>query len=145
MKSGAFFLVDFHQSMRRGEVGRMEMNTRLMMLCFHGCGKSKYASLLLERMFDQLYCWTPEHCYIGLHNNVVNETGRESGGEGVDEALEHVNKEINVSHNPRSSWQSNEWQRDVISPNIIPFRKIKNSVLTSSKTRQELSYTLSKC
>jgi hypothetical protein len=130
----ALILVDFHQSMRRGEVGRMEVNSTLMMLCFHGCGKSKYAALLLERMFDQLYCWTPEHSYIDLNNNVVNETGRESGGEGVDEALEHVNKEINVSRNPRSSWQSNEWQRDVISPNIIPFRKVKNSVLASSDT-----------
>jgi hypothetical protein len=133
----ALILVDFHQSMRRGEVGRMEMNSTMMMLCFHGCGKSKYAALLLERMFNQPYCWTPEHCYIDLHNNVVNESGREPGGERVDETLEHVKKEINVSRNPRSSWQSNEWQRNVISPNIIPFRKVKNSVLASSDTSIE--------
>jgi hypothetical protein len=79
----------------------------MTMLFFHGCGKSKYAVLLLERIFDQLYV-LPDTRTSDLHNNAINENGRDAGGESVDEALEHVNNEINVTHNPRSSWQNNE-------------------------------------
>ena len=48
----ALVAVDFQQSMRSGSVGRLEVDIKLMLLCFHGCGKSKYAQLLLECAFD---------------------------------------------------------------------------------------------
>jgi len=67
----ALVAVDFQQSMRKGHVGRLEMDLKIMMLCFHGCGKSKYVQLLLERSFDQKYLWTREHHYIDLHYNVI--------------------------------------------------------------------------
>jgi len=125
----ALVAVDFLQSMRKGHVGRLEVDLKIMMLCFHGCGKSKYAQLLLERSFDQKYLWTREHHYIDIRNNVIC-TGRQFTG--IDECLEHVNRDISDSYNPRDTWQSQRWHRDVVSPNIVPYRKMKRSVLRSS-------------
>jgi hypothetical protein len=93
----ALVAVDFQQAMRSSSVGRLEVDIKLMLLCFHGCGKSKYAQLLLERAFDQKYIWTREHHYIDSRNNVIS-TGR--GFTGINECLEHVNRDISVSYNP---------------------------------------------
>ena len=125
----ALVAVDFQQSMRSGSVGRLEMDIKLMLLCFHGCGKSKYAQLLLERAFDQKYLWTAEHHYIDIRNNVIC-TGRRFTG--IDECLEHVNRDISDSYNPRDTWQSEKFHREVVSPNVVPFRKMKHSVFKSS-------------
>ena len=57
----ALTALDFHQSIRKGEVGRLEANHKVMMLNFHGCGKTKY---------DQRFAWTVEHHYIDIRNNV---------------------------------------------------------------------------
>jgi len=125
----ALVAVDFQQSMRSGSVGRLEMDIKLMLLCFHGCGKSKYAQLLLERAFDQKYVWTPEHNYIDIRNNVIC-TGRRFTG--IDECLEHVNRDISDSYNPRDTWQSQKFHREVVSPNVVPYRKMKRSTFKSS-------------
>jgi hypothetical protein len=121
----ALVAVDFQQSMRKGHVGRLEVDMKIMMLCFHGCGKTKYAQLLLERAFDQRYIWTQEHHYIDIRNNVIC-TGRRFTG--IDECLEHVNRDISDSYNPRDTWQSQEFHRNVVSPNVVPYRKMKHSV-----------------
>ena len=99
----ALVAVDFLQSMRKGHVGRLEVDLKIMILCFHGCGKSKYAQLLLERSFDQKYLRTREHHYIDIRNNVIC-TGRRFTG--IDECLEHVYRDISDSYNPRDTWQS---------------------------------------
>jgi hypothetical protein len=125
----ALVAVDFQQSMRSGSVGRLEVDIKLMQLCFHGCGKTKYAQLLLERSFDQKYVWTAEHHYIDIRNNVIC-TGRRFTG--IDECLEHVNRDISDSYNPRDTWQSQKFHREVVSPNVVPYRKMKRSILNSS-------------
>ena len=125
----ALVAVDFQQSMRKGHVWRLEVDLKIMMLCFHGCRKSKYAQLLLERSFDQKYLWTREHHYIDLDNHVIC-TGRRFTG--IDECLVHVNRDISDSYNPRDTCQSQRWKWDVVSPYIVPYRKLKCSVLRSS-------------
>jgi IS1 family transposase len=128
----ALIAVDFHQSMRKGEVGRLEANLKIMMINFHGCGKTKYARVLLERQFDQHHVWTPEHHYVDIRNNLMNLSGRRDSFLGVDENLELVNADLQSGYNPRDTWQSLEWHREVVSPNIIPFRRMRESVLKSS-------------
>jgi hypothetical protein len=108
----ALVAVDFQQSMRNGSVGRLEVDIKLMLLCFHGCGKSNYAQLLLARAFDQKYTWTREHHYIDIRNNVIC-TGRRFTG--IDECLEHVNCDISDSYNPRDTWQSEQFHRGCLS------------------------------
>jgi hypothetical protein len=125
----ALAAVDYQQSMRSGSVGRLEVDITLMLLCFHGCGKTKYARLPLQRAFDQKYVWTAEHHYIDIRNNVIC-TGRRFTG--IDECLEHVNRDISDSYNPRDTWQSEKFHREVVSPNVVPYRKIKGSMLKSS-------------
>ena len=125
----ALVAVDFQQSMRGGRVGRLEVDIKLMLLCFHGCGKSKYAQLLRERAFDLKYVWTAEHHYIEIRNNVIC-TGRRFTG--IDKCLEHVNRDISDSYNPRDTWQSERFHREVVSPNVVPFRKMKYSVFKSA-------------
>jgi hypothetical protein len=130
----ALIAVDFHQSMRRGEVGRLEADMKVMMINFHGCGKSKYARLLLERQFDQHFLWTDEYHYIDIRNNLLNQSGRSGKFLAIDETLELVNADLQSGYNPRDTWQSLDWHRTVVSPNIIPFRKMKDSILKSSGT-----------
>jgi hypothetical protein len=125
----ALVAVNFQQSMRNGSVGRLEVDIKLMLLCFHGCGKSNYAQLLLACAFDQKYTWTREHHYIDIRNNVIC-TGRRFTG--IDECLEHVNRDISDSYNPRDTWQSEQFHREVVSPNVVPYRTMKRSVLKSS-------------
>jgi len=47
----ALLAVDFQQSMRKGAVWRLEVDMQMMMFCFHGCGKTNYAQLLLMHEF----------------------------------------------------------------------------------------------
>jgi len=115
--------------MRGGSVGRLEEDIKLMLLCFHGCGKSKYARLLLERAFNRKYVWTPEHHYIDVRNNFICTRRRFTG---IDECLKHVNRDISNSYNPRDTWQSQKFHREVVSPNMIPYGKMKHSMLKSS-------------
>ena len=128
----ALIAVDFHQSMRMGEVGRLEANLKIMMLNFHGCGKTKYARALLEHQFDQRFVWTAEHHYIDIRNNLTNLSGRTGTYLGVDKNLEVVNADLQSGYNPRDTWKILSWHRDVVSPNIIPFRKMRESVLKLS-------------
>jgi len=128
----ALIAVDFHQSMRKGEVGRLEADLKIMMINFHGCGKTKYARVLLERQFDQHHVWTPEHHYIDIRNNLMNLSGQRDSFVAVDENLELINADLQSGYNPRDTWQSLEWHRDVVSPNIMPFRRMRDSVLKSS-------------
>jgi len=60
----------------------------------------------------------------------VISTGRRFTG--IDECLEHVNRDISDSYNPRDTWQSQVFHREVVSPNVVPYRKMKRSVLKSS-------------
>ena len=99
----ALLAVDFQQSMRKGAVGRLEVDIKMMMFCFHGCGKTNYAQLLREREFDRRSTWTKEYHYIDIRNNIIC-TGRRFTG--IDECLEHVNRDISDSYNPRDTWQS---------------------------------------
>jgi hypothetical protein len=50
----------------------------------------------------------------------------------VDENLELINADLQSGYNPRDTWQSLEWHRDVVSPNIMPLRRMRDSVLKSS-------------
>jgi len=96
----ALIAVDFHQSMRKGEVGRLEADLKIMMINFHGCGKTKYARILLERLFDQHHVWTPEHHYIDIRNNLMNLSGQRDSFVAVDENLELINADLqSVSSN----------------------------------------------
>jgi hypothetical protein len=128
--SQALINVDFFRSLRRGAVGRAEKDLDVMTICFQGSGRSNYARLLLERKFDQKYLWTEEHLYLDLINNVMNRGKDQHAHTMTDETLEHINDDINTAGG--KTVQSEDFVRDVIAPNIVPFRMIKDSLLSSA-------------
>jgi hypothetical protein len=128
--SQALINVDFFRSLRRGAVGRAEKDLDVMTVSFQGSGRSNYARLLLERKFDQKYLWTEEHRYLDLINNVMNRGTDQRAHTMTDETLEHINDDINTAGG--KTVQSEDFLRDVIAPNIVPFRMIRDSVLSSA-------------
>jgi hypothetical protein len=126
----ALINVDFFRSLRRGAVGRAEKDLDVMTVCFQGSRRSNYARMLLERKFDQKYLWTEEHLYLDLINNVMNRGKDQQAHTMTDETLEHINDDINTAGG--KTVQSEDFVRDVIAPNIVPFRMIRDSVLSSA-------------
>jgi hypothetical protein len=114
----------------RGAVGRAEKDLDIMTICFQGSGRSNYARMLLERKFDQNYLWTEKHRYLDLINNVMNRGQDPHSHTMTDETLAHINDDINTAAG--KTVQSEDFVRDVIAPNIVPFRMIKDSLLSSA-------------
>jgi hypothetical protein len=124
----ALVFKDFDRALRHGESGRLERLLEMALIMCAGCGKSNYYAELMEQQIDRSVCWTPEHAYIDLNNCLVNIAGKDGKFLARDEFNEHINDIVASVANPRDTWQSLNFHRQVLPRSMMLLKTVRDVI-----------------
>ncbi|KAI0046675.1 hypothetical protein FA95DRAFT_1493692 [Auriscalpium vulgare] len=121
------FAFVFIQAISDCDSGRIELIFPQLAMIFRGAGGNNYCSELLHMILNLKHVWTPEFADVVRDNLIVNVSGLEGHGMGVDMNAEHGIRNLKALFAAKGLYST--WDRlGDISACIVQLDKIKKEV-----------------
>lgn len=120
---------DFCDSMRCGDTGRVKHCLSFFMTWFQGSTLKNYAAETLHMVACLDCLWSPKLRLFWLDNCLVNFSGSPKGFMACDLLGELIIRELKDLISHLNSQASDDYFRNVLSPQVMTIREIRNNML----------------
>ncbi|KAI5780577.1 hypothetical protein DFH27DRAFT_617816 [Peziza echinospora] len=119
---------DLTKAIYEGDSGRIMFSMHYLTIMFQASGLGNYASELLELSVVLRREWSEPLKEVYYRNVLVNLSGKEDCWMELDSAQEHVARMVLDQFHPNGTMSSAKYLREVVSPNILSTKTIKEHV-----------------